>query len=140
MLNQMVNKAVVTRDNLAVGKVSQEKEQSVQSTSMLATSSIESLRSKKSFGFVPSIRSVAPLSNRNGRGTQNFLMFLDTLEAIDEDETKRKKPAKVYTVASQSGIEANSSDETASQTFIGRPLDGCKEPGKIQLSLIKAQD
>lgn len=100
----------------------------------------ESLKSRNSFGFVPSIRSVAPLSNRGKRGTQNFLMLLDTLDVIDDEDAKRPKPKHVSTAASVSGIEANSSDETASQTLIGKELDVGKDLGPIQLNYIKIQD
>lgn len=112
----------------------------VESTTTITNASVESLRSKKSFGFTPSMRTVAPISNRGKRGAQNFLMLLDTLDALEDDESKRRKIHQVYTAASSSGIEANSSDETASQTFIGRELDKSNDPGQIQLSLIKAQE
>lgn len=104
---------------------------------ILSNTSMESLRSKRSFGFVPSMRTIAPLSNRGKRSTQNFLILLDTLDALEDEEQKRRKP---YTVASSSGIEANPSDETASQTCIGREPDNSKDPGQIQLSLIRAQE
>lgn len=100
----------------------------------------DSLKSKNSFGFVPSIRSVAPISNRGHRGTQNFLMLLDSLDALDDDELKRSRQKPQFTAASGSGIEASSSDETASQTLIGKELDKSKDPGRIQLDYIKVQD
>lgn len=103
--------------------------------------SIDSLRSRNSFGFVPSIRSVAPVSNRGKRGTQNFLLLLDSLEPLEDDAARRRRqPKHPFTAASSSGIEANSSDETASQTFIGRDFDSSNDPGGIQLNYIKAQN
>lgn len=99
----------------------------------------ESLKSRNSFGFVPSIRSVAPLSNRGHRGTQNFLMLLDSLDVLEDEDTKRSK-LKHHTVVSGSGIEANPSDETASQTLIGKELDRSTDPGRILLNYIKIQD
>ena len=109
------------------------------STPQVAEASTESLKSKKSFGFVPSIKAVEPLPNHGKRDTQNFLMLLDTLDALDDEDTKRRKMEASYT-ASSAGIEANSSDETASQTFIGRDLDADNDPGKIHLRLIRALD
>lgn len=105
-------------------------------------SSEDSLKSKKSFGFVPSIRTVAPLTNRGRRGTQNFLMLLDSLDPIEDEEAKRRRqpPRKPFTAASASGIEATSSDETASQTLIGKELDRFEDPGAIKLDYIKAQN
>ena len=100
----------------------------------------ESVKSRNSFGFVPSIRSVAPLSNRGTRGTQNFLMLLDSLDVIDDEDAKKSKPRYVSTAASSSCVEANSSDETASQTLIGKELDVGKDIGPIQLNYIKIQD
>lgn len=107
---------------------------------IIHASTDDSLRSKNSFGFVPSIRSVAPLSNRGKRGTQNFLMLLDSLDALEDEEAKRSRRKRVTTAASASGIEANSSDETASQTRIGKELEVGTDPGRITLNFIKVQD
>jgi hypothetical protein len=107
-----------------------------------SNASDDSLKSRNSFGFTPSIRTVAPLANRGRRGTQNFLMLLDSLEPIENEEAKRRRqhPKKPFTTASASGIEANSSDETSSQTLIGKELDRGSDPGAIQLDYIRAQN
>jgi len=98
----------------------------------------DSLRSKKSTGFIPTLKSVFPVSSSNNRGSQNFLMLLDSLDAIDDDEIEKKAPPS--TIASCTGIEANPSDETASQTLIGRELNSSEDPGRILLNLIKSDD
>jgi hypothetical protein len=106
---------------------------------VMSDASEDSLRSKNSFGFIPSIRTVAPLANRGKRETQNFLMLLDSLEPIEDEDARRRKqqPRKPFTTASSSGIEANSSDETASQTLIGKELDRSCDIGEIKLDYIK---
>lgn len=52
-------------------------------------------------------------------------------------QSYKNKSDEIFT-ASSTGIEANSSDETASQTFIGKQPDMMSDPGRITLSLIKA--
>lgn len=109
---------------------------------------IRSYGSRKSTGFEITIKSVEPA--KKGSKSNSFLTILDRLNAMDEDdvlERERKKRRKeeeirrnaAYT-ASSSGIEADSSDETASQTFIGQDPEATPDPGQIQLGLIKAQD
>lgn len=112
---------------------------------------LKSNGSRKSAGFEINIKSVEPATKANR--SSNFLNILDKLNAIDEDEEEerlereRKRRRKeeenkrlaVYT-ASSAGIEADSSDETASQTFIGQDAESRPDPGRIQLGLIKACD
>ena len=110
----------------------------IRTKKITSNASDDSLKSRNSFGFVPSIRTVAPLTNRGKRGTQNFLMLLDSLDPIEDEEAKkRKQPKRHYTTASSSGIEANSSDETASQTLIGKELDHVNDLEAIKLDYIR---
>lgn len=133
-------------DNRQPGKQKQIPPQSCATKSeaikFMSNYSDDSLRSRNSFGFVPSIRSVAPLSNRGQRGTQNFLMLLDSLDPIEDEEAarKRRQMAKnAMTDTSSSALEVNSSDETASQTLIGHELDRSKDLGRITLDFIRLQ-
>lgn len=112
---------------------------------------LKSNGSRKSVGFELTIKSVEPVMKSNR--SSNFLTILDRLNAIDEDEEEERKERErkrrrkeeenkrlaVYT-ASSAGIDADSSDETASQTFIGQDADSVPEPGQIQLNFIKASD
>lgn len=98
----------------------------------------DSLKSKKSTGFTPTLKSVFPVTTSGKCGSQNFLMLLDSLDALDDEEIVRRDPPA--TVASSTGIEANPSDETASQTLIGKELENDQDPGRIKLNLIKSED
>lgn len=107
--------------------------------------------------------SVLPVSSLNGsssedqKGSQHFMKILKEIEALDEDsrelaiererQRRRRRLAEEQrqlsrAVSSSSGvIEANSSDETSSQTLIGLPSDAApQDPGKIQLGLIVGHD
>lgn len=84
---------------------------------------------------------IEPLASR--RPGNNFLEILNNLNDDEDDDEKAKQVAKrdrALRTASSSGIEANPSDETASQTLIGREADTDADPGLIQLGLIKIQD
>lgn len=74
-----------------------------------------------------------------GRAHGNFLQILDRLSAAEENDeesdTKRRERKKTSTPSS-SGIEAAMSDETASQTFIGKQPETRPDPGRIQLGLL----
>lgn len=88
--------------------------------------------------------------------SQNFMKILEKIEAQDNDakeqaaERERRRRRRLYAeqqrllskaASSTSGLEINSSDETGSQTYIGLPPEAApKDPGKIQLGLIVAQD
>lgn len=112
---------------------------------------LKSNGSRKSVGFEITIKSVEPATKSNR--SSNFLTILDRLNAIDEDEEEERKERErkrrrkeeenkrlgTYT-ASSAGIEADSSDETASQTFIGQDADAVPDPGQILLDFIKASD
>lgn len=91
------------------------------------------------------------------KGSQNFMKILKEIEALDESsrevaiERERRRRRQLLaeeqrlssrTTSSASGvIEANSSDETSSQTLIGLPSDAApQDPGTIQLGLIVAQE
>lgn len=95
----------------------------------------------KSTGFEPTLKtSVEPL--KKDQKKQNFLDLLDELSGLDEDpdeaeRNRRKRVREQIKTASSSGIEASASDETASQTFIGREPPG-RDPGRIELELIIA--
>lgn len=105
---------------------------------------IKSYGSKKSTGFEPSIKEEQ--NNQMNAGKKpNFLELLDKLDEIatqDAENANRKGGQKnrAALTASSSGIEANSSDETASQTFIGRGPDARPDPGQINLDIIGKQD
>lgn len=88
---------------------------------------------------------------------QNFMKILEKIEAQDNDgkelaaERERRRRRRINAeedrllskAASSSSnvLEVNSSDETGSQTFIGQPAEAApKDPGKIQLGFIVAQD
>jgi len=99
--------------------------------------------SRRSTGFEPTLGTVKPFS-RGGR-KNNFLELLDRLNAIDAEseqelqEREEKKKKAAYT-ASSAGIEADPSDETASQTFIGKEPTSRPDPGSIHLSLIRSME
>lgn len=111
--------------------------------------------SRKSSGFeltIP-VKSVEPV--KKGQKGVNFLDLLDKLnEVIDDDQEQserreRERKKRKYDerhmrdtidTTSSAGIEANPSDETASQTFIGKEPDSRPDPGELQLGLIKALD
>lgn len=98
-------------------------------------------REIKSTGFEPTLkRSIEPL-HRNQK-KQNFLELLDELNALDDNQeefegNRRKQGKEEIKTASSSGIEASASDETSSQTFIGREAPS-QNPGRIELELIIA--
>lgn len=104
------------------------------------------IASPESSGFEITIKSVEPVIK--GNKSNNFMTILERLTNEDDElekelKERRKEEASkrnaAYT-ASSSGIEADSSDETASQTFIGQDPGATPDPGRIQLGLIKAQD
>lgn len=107
----------------------------------VASTKSTDVRGIKSTGFEPTLkRSVE--SVKKDEKKQNFLDLLDELNGLDDNkeelERKRRKRAKeLVTTASSVGIEASASDETASQTFIGREPPR-PDPGRIELDLIKA--
>lgn len=114
--------------------------------SIQPTSGPIALAGPSSTGFQPTTisenQTVEPLIKRE-RGN-SFLEILDTLNKMDDDEEekerkKRRRNQKVQSVSS-TGIEPNPSDETDSQTFIGKESEARPEPGKILLGLIKAQN
>lgn len=103
---------------------------------------------KKSTGFVPTISITRPAvdslgespvdSRVKGKRSSNFLDLLNRLNEMDDEDGNDRKH-KTSTASTTSGIEANPSDETASQTFIGKELDMKTEPGRIQLYLISKE-
>lgn len=111
--------------------------ESVKSVKMAKLGSdIKSDGSRKSFGFEPLVKKY--------KGN-NFLAILDEINALDEEEEQRrlKKRDRRIRTASSVGIDADSTDETASQTFIGKASavsQQLPDPGGIQLGFIKAQE
>lgn len=79
-----------------------------------------------------------------GGNMSNFLQILDRINAVDgeDEEERRERERKRHATrsASSSGIEAAPSDETASQTFIGKEPEARPDPGRIQLGLIKTSE
>lgn len=81
----------------------------------------------------------------------DFLDNLDRLneqdqefDRIDKEKRQKKKEEKLRQQkyrddGSASGLQASNSDETASQTYIGKGPESCAEPGQISLDLIKAE-
>lgn len=70
----------------------------------------------------------------------NFLELLDQLEdttQFESDDKKTKKKTGLLSISPSSEIEASSSDETASQTYIGKIPDESLDPGPINLNLIE---
>lgn len=126
-----VNKQTERSQNLISKRVTRAKK-------IMSRASDDSVMSRNSFGFTPSIRTVAPLTNRGRRNTQNFLMLLDSLEPIEDVEAKKRR-RKPFTATSSSGIEPTPSDETASQTLIGKEVDRVKDLGAIKLDYIRSQ-
>lgn len=99
--------------------------------------------SSKSTGFEPTmmVNSAAARKRRDN----NFLEILDRLnqEDKDDDGLRDKKVNKDRLIRTGSsgggGIEANSSDETASQTYIGKELSTDLNPERIQLVMIQSK-
>lgn len=114
---------------------------------------MKSYSSRKSTGFEPSInreallQTVEPLKGQRTSSFLEILNKLNELEGDDEEERKererkrrRREERELNSISSINGIDANSSDETASQTFIGKPPDARPDPGRIKLGLIRAQE
>lgn len=107
----------------------------------IASNKSADVRGIKSTGFEPTLkRSVE--SVKKDEKKQNFLDLLDELNGLEDNKEelerkRRKREKELVTTASSVGIEASASDETASQTFIGREPPR-PDPGRIELDLIKA--
>lgn len=124
---------------------------SLASSKSLPMREIKSYQSRKSTGFEPSISTieqtiVEPLKKQSGNSFLEILNRLnetdreeDELERKERERRKRRREQRVQSI-SPTGIEAGSSDETASQTFIGKEFESRPNPGKILLGLIKAQN
>lgn len=110
---------------------------------------VNSYGSRKSTGFVPTSKQDAQVlqssENQSSKNTSSFLDLLDQLNEITNDEKESsKKRAKMLAnatfTASSSGLESSVSDETASQTLIGKFSESNPDPEQINLSLISRRD
>lgn len=119
-------------------------------TSVSKIGSMQSVGSRNSYGFEPNTWLIEPVV-KQGHKTNNFLSILERLDALEEfDEFEREQERErvrrrrlveeTPQTISSAGIEANSSDETASQTYIGKEATARPDPGTIELSLIRAQN
>lgn len=97
--------------------------------------------------FLPRVGTSSRLVEPIVKRRNNFLEILDRLSTLGDDEEedrirKRREERRrnMTDTSSSTGIEAESTDETASQTLIGKEPKATPEPGRIQLSLIKARN
>lgn len=93
----------------------------------------------KSTGF-ETRKELAKEKERQGQNFLDMLNELSALEDFDEERMRRERRLveKQQLQSSGSGaLEVNSSDETSSQTLIGRQSEEPPDPGSIELKLIK---